>query len=71
MVNYEFTEIDAFLFFKKKIINNIKINRIYLNWFIHINKGSRANWKENHSKGGGIIFNYVCHSIYLPRIFIW
>ena len=64
MVNYEFAEIDAFLFFKKKIINNIKINRIFLSWFIHINKGSRANWKENHSKGGGIIFNYVCHTIY-------
>ena len=70
MVNYEFAEIDAFLFFKKKIINNIKINRIFLNWFININKGFRANWKENHSKGGGIIFNYVCHSIfYLEFLF--
>ena len=64
MVNYEFAEIDAFHFFKKKIINNIKINRIYLNWFININKRSDTNWKENHSKGGGIIFNYVCHAIY-------
>ena len=64
MVNYEFAEIDAFSFFKKKVINNIKINRIYLNWFININKRSSTNWKENHSKGGGIIFNYVCHAIY-------
>ena len=64
MVNYEFAEIDAFSFFKKKVINNIKINRIYLNWFININKRSDTNWKENHSKGGGIIFNYVCHAIY-------
>ena len=64
MVNYEFAEIDAFHFFKKKIINNIKINRIYLNWFININKRPGTNWKENHSKGGGIIFNYVCHAIY-------
>ena len=64
MVNYEFVEIDAFHFFKKKIINNIKINGIYLNWFINIKKRFGANWKENHSKGGGIIFNYVCHAIY-------
>ena len=64
MVNYEFTEIDAFLFLKKKIINNININRIYLNWFIDIKKRSKTNWKESHSKGGGIMFNYVCHTIY-------
>ena len=64
MVNYEFTEIDAFLFLKKKIINNININRIYLNWLIDIKKRSKTNWKENHTKGGGIIFNYVCHAIY-------
>ena len=64
MVNYEFAEIDAFHYFKNKIIENIKINKIYLNWFININKRSTAIWKENHSKGGGIIFNYVCHAIY-------
>ena len=64
MVNYEFAEIDAFHYFKNKIIENIKINKIYLNWFININKRSGTNWKENHSKGGGIIFNYVCHAIY-------
>ena len=64
MVNYEFAEIDAFLFLKKKIINNIDINKTYLNWLININKRSKINWKENHSKGGGIIFNYVCHAIY-------
>lgn len=64
MVNYEFAEIDAFLFLKKKIINNININRIYLNWLIDIKKRSKTNWKESHTKGGGIIFNYVCHAIY-------
>ena len=64
MVNYEFSEIGAFHFFKNKIIQNIKINGIYLNWFINKGKKSSANWKENHSKGGGIIFNYVCHAIY-------
>jgi len=64
MVNYEFTDIGAFIFLKKRIINNININRIYLNWFIDVKKRSKDNWKENHSKGGGIIFNYVCHAIY-------
>ena len=64
MVNYEFAEIDAFHFLKKRIINNVNINRIYLNWLIDIKKRSKVNWKENHSKGGGIIFNYVCHAIY-------
>ena len=66
MVNYEFAEIDAFNFFKKKIINRIKINKINLDWFINLNlnKGSRKSWKEDHSMGGGIIFNYICHAIY-------
>ena len=64
MVNYEFGEIDAFLIFKKKFINNIKVNNIYLNWFININKRPKTSWKENHSKGGGAIHNYACHTIY-------
>ena len=64
MVNYQFANIDTFQFFKKKIMKNLKISEIYLNWFINIKKRSNNNWKENHSKGGGIIFNYICHSIY-------
>ena len=27
-------------------------------------KRSNSHWKEDHSKGGGIIYNYFCHSIY-------
>jgi len=70
MVNYEFAEIDAFLFFKRKIINNIKIKEIHLNWFVNQKKRSNKNWKENHSKGGGIMFNFVCHAIhYLELLF--
>ena len=64
MVNYEFTKIDAFSFLKQNIINNIKINKVYLNWFINIEKKSRLSWKESHSQGGGMLFNYVCHAIY-------
>ena len=64
MVNYEFGEIDAFRFFKKKIANNLKVDKIKLNWFINIKNRSPKNWKESHSKGGGIFHNYVCHAIY-------
>ena len=64
MVNYEFSEIEAFSFFKNKILKKIKIKKIFLNWFINIENRPKATWKENHSKGGGIMFNYICHSIY-------
>ena len=64
MVNYEFADIDAFQLFKKKINKNLNIRKIYLNWFINIKKRPNNNWKENHSKGGGIFFNYICHAIY-------
>ncbi len=64
MVNYEFADIGAFQFFKKKISKNLNISKIYLNWFINIRKRSNNSWKENHSKGGGIFFNYICHAIY-------
>ena len=64
IVNYEFANINAFVFFKKTIVKNIKIKRIYLDWFINLNKRSSDSWKESHSKGGGILFNYICHSIY-------
>jgi len=64
MVNYQFAEIDAFQFFRKKIIKNLKIDKIYLNWFINMKKRPNNNWKENHSKGGDIFFNYICHAIY-------
>ena len=64
MVNYEFDEISAFKFFKKRILDKIIVKKIYLNWFINIKKRSAKNWKEKHSSGGGILFNYICHSIY-------
>jgi len=64
IVNYEFAEITAFKILKKKILNNKKVKKIYLNWFIDLNRRSSSGWKENHHKGGGILFNYICHSIY-------
>ena len=44
MVNYEFADIDAFRFFKKKIISNLKINKIFLNWFI-FNSTNNFFWR--------------------------
>jgi len=70
MVNYEFANIGAFLYFKQKVINDIKINEINLDWLINLKKRSNISWKENPLKGGGILFNYICHSIYyLESIF--
>jgi len=70
MVNYEFANIEAFQFFKQKVINGIKINEINLDWFINLKRRSNMSWKENRLKGGGILFNYICHSIYyLESIF--
>jgi len=71
MVNYEFAEIESFKFFKNNILNKkIKIKKISLNWFIGLRKRSNNSWKEKHKKGGGMIFNYVCHSIfYLEFLF--
>ena len=65
MVNYEFTEIDAFLYFKNRILKkNLKINKINLDWFVNTRKQSKSNWKDDSASGGGIMFNYVCHTIY-------
>ncbi len=64
LVNYEFAEINAFSYLKKNYIKNIKINKIFLNWFIRINKRPKYSWKEDFSKGGGLMFNYFCHAIY-------
>ena len=63
MVNYEFPDIDAFVFFKK-LIKKIRINQIELDWIINIKRKYKNNWKEIHTKGGGMMFNYVCHTIY-------
>ncbi len=70
MVNYEFTNISAFKHLRKKINKCTTINKVNLNWFINLSNRSNKNWKENHARGGGIMFNYICHSIfYLEFLF--
>ena len=64
MVNYEFPKIAAFKFFKKNILKKIYIKKIQINWTIKISQQKRSSWKNFHNKGGGIFYNYICHSIY-------
>ena len=63
-VNFQFPNIGAFIFLKKKILNNIKIKKINIEWFIKIPRHKRSTWKDLHKKGGGIFYNYLCHNIY-------
>ena len=63
-VNFEFPKIKAFKFFKDKILKKIKINKIIINWSMKIPQQKRSDWKNAHNKGGGIFYNYICHSLY-------
>ena len=63
-VNFEFPKIAAFKFLKRNILNKIKIKKIIVDWSIKIPNQKRSSWKNIHSKGGGIFFNYICHSLY-------
>lgn len=63
-VNFEFPKIKAFEYLKRKIINNLKINKVTVTWAIRINQKNRSSWKNIHTKGGGIFYNYICHSLY-------
>ena len=64
MVNYEFLNIDAFNFFRNKILKKINIKKVTVNWFIKIPANNRSKWKNKHKQGGGIFFNYIGHSLY-------
>ena len=64
IVNYEFPKIAAFKFFKKNILKKIYIKKIQVNWTIKISQQKRSSWKNSHNRGGGIFYNYICHSIY-------
>ena len=70
IVNYEFSKIAAFQFFKKNILKKIYIKKIQINWTIKIPLQMRSSWKNFHNRGGGIFYNYICHSIhYLGDLF--
>ena len=64
MVNFEMLNIEAFRFFKNKILKKIKVKKIKVNWFIKVPKNNRSPWKNNHNYGGGIFYNWLCHPFY-------
>jgi len=70
MVNYEFSEIQAFKSFRKIILEK-KINKkdISLVWNIK-SKKKKNSWKMNPRLGGGILFNFACHTLnYVESLF--
>ena len=70
MINYELAEIGAFKYFRNHIKKNkTKIYSINVQWNI-LDRSKINSWKNFHSKGGGLIYNYLCHSLYyLEKIF--
>ena len=64
IVNYEFLNIDAFNFFRNKIIEKIIIKKVTVDWFIKIPAHNRSKWKGEHKQGGGNFFNYISQSLY-------
>ncbi len=64
MANYTLAYLPAFQFLKQQIVSKkIKIKEIDLEWIIY-SKSRPKNWKNYHKKGGGILFNFYCHSLY-------
>ena len=63
-VNYEFKYIEAFRIFKIKYLPKLKVKKVKINWSIHIPSKGRSKWKDDHTKGGGNFFNYICHILF-------
>ena len=63
IVNYIFPEIDTWKILKKKLSKEKIVERIYLKWEIK-SKFKKKGWKYKHSQGGGVLYNFACHSIY-------
>ena len=62
-VNYEFSHIKAFDYFKKKFQEKITIKDVHIKWFIK-SFNREKSWKDKKSQGGGIYYNYICHTLY-------
>ena len=70
MVNYEMMELKAFKYFSSLIRKKkFKINSIEVEWNV-FNRTKANSWKNYHKNGGGLMFNYYCHSLfYIEKMF--
>tara|TARA_B100001121_G_C18663679_1_gene610225 strand:+ start:759 stop:1757 length:999 start_codon:yes stop_codon:yes gene_type:complete len=70
MVNYEMMELKAFKYFSSLIRKKkFKINSIEVEWNV-LNRTKPNSWKNYHKNGGGLMFNYYCHSLfYIEKMF--
>lgn len=70
MVNYEMMELKAFKYFSSLIRKKkFKINSIEVVWNV-LNRTKVNSWKNYHKNGGGLMFNYYCHSLfYIEKMF--
>ena len=69
-VNYEMLNIEGFKKLKSFLVNKKnQLSFIKVNWNI-LNRTNINNWKNFHNKGGGLVFNYYCHTLYyLNKLF--
>ena len=63
IVNFMFPEIGTWKVLKKQLQKKQKIEKIELNWRMN-SKLKMNNWKSKHSQGGGVLYNWACHSFY-------
>lgn len=70
MVNYEMMELKALKYFSSLIRKKkFKINSIEIVWNV-LNRTKANSWKNYHRDGGGLMFNYYCHSLfYIEKMF--
>ena len=63
IVNFIFPEIETWKVLKKQLQKKQNIEKVELHWRMN-SKLKTNNWKSKHSQGGGVLYNWACHSFY-------